>query len=35
VDVNAETIELATRITWGHDAVEKYLACIIWLLSDT
>jgi hypothetical protein len=34
-DMTAEAFELATKILGGHEVIEEYLACIIWLLGDT
>jgi hypothetical protein len=33
-DVNALAFEEATKIIRGRDAVEEFLACCVWLLSD-
>jgi hypothetical protein len=34
-DMTAEAFELATKIMGGHEVIEEYLACIIWLPGDT
>jgi hypothetical protein len=34
-NANMQAIEEATRIIRGHDAIEEFLACGIWSLSDS